>query len=947
MIPQLPRDDHCTAILAAFFTDIQHAGFSGDISTSEAARVLASNDNSIWEQTPSAVIAPRTADDVSVLLKILATPKYKSIKITPRGGGTSTAGQSITSNISIDCKRYLDRIIHINRAKKQVSVECGVVLATLNEALAQHGLMLGPTVATADRATIGGMLGNDSAGKGSNVYGKMSDCVVSLSTVLRGGVIWESKAINNDAMASIEQVHGIVGDVHTEVKRACEEAKPFLEKHWPNLPRFVSGYNLPMAWDGHTFDLNRILCGSEGTLGIITEATLQCVEIPKNQKLIVVGLKSFDGALRLGASIAHFKPSAVEVVDELVLESARKEAPDSIDKESNAVLFIECDDGKEILSAIKSSGEIVSAELLESADEIEKAWRFRNRSVGLLSSTGKDKRPIPFVEDCAVPPENLADFICEFQKLLDARNLRVGMFGHVDAGVIHVRPALDLSNQKDRLLIRTVTDEVALLVHAYGGVLWGEHGKGFRSEYGPQVFGDGLWKQICRVKAIFDPTNQFNPEKVAGPSKHHPLISIDSTTRGEINNKASQLPILSNSLRCDGNSQCKSVKINEMMCPTFRSTDDPTHSPRGRSELLRHWLLRIGGRDVSSKSSTLFRFFNRFTRDDFSHDVHNALHGCLGCSACVSDCPMEIDIPQMRSVFLSYYYDRYPRPLRDVVWSRMEGLLPFKSSAIGKVLAPSWLSRFFGIVDPPQFSKKLRIKTTNIDSIVAKQPDIIILQDSFTTFFRSEVVLSFLKIIESLGLSAAVLPLKSSGKALQVRGKRNAFRQIAQRNVQWLQQLQSTNIPIVGIEPATTLLWRNEYPQILKSEFAQTTVLLPQEWLIEQDLSSLRVSGSWRLFPHCVEHAVADESDEQWRVIFERVGANVEVMNTSCCGMGGLFGHEREHKQQSIDIWGQSWGRHHPTTGESLATGYSCHSQAKRTEKLTLRHPLEALAQLQ
>jgi FAD/FMN-containing dehydrogenase/Fe-S oxidoreductase len=941
MIPQLPRDQTCSTLLGTLFRKLQEDGFEGVLSTSESSRVLAANDNSIWEQMPSAVIAPRTTDDIALLLKFLATPEYQQIKITPRGGGTSTAGQSLTENISLDCKRFLHHIKDFNAEKKQITVECGVVLADVNKELAIHNLMLGPTVATADRATIGGMIGNDSAGKGSIVYGKMSDCVVSLCTVLRGGEVWNSSAIDKVELEKNETISGVVGDIHREIKRACDTAEPFLKEYWPNLPRFVSGYNLPMAWDGETFNLNRIICGSEGTLGVVTEATLQCVDIPASQQLVVVSLSSFDAALRCGASIATLNPSAVEVVDELVLESARKNAPLCIDENSSALLCIECKNGSEILESILHKDGVLSGTLLKKEDEIEQIWRFRNQSVGLLSSSGKNKRPVPFVEDCAVPPEKLADFICDFRSLLDKHDLRAGMFGHVDAGVIHVRPALDLCSQNDLSLIRTVTDAVANLVRLYGGILWGEHGKGFRSEYGPEIFGNGLWEQICRVKAAFDPTNQFNPEKVAAPTPNHPLVSLDSKTRGSTNNKIAQLPILTNSIRCDGNSQCESVKFDESMCPTYRLNGDPRQSPRGRAEILRHWLHRIGGRKISTKGSWILQFFNQFAKDDFSHSVFDALHSCIGCKACATQCPMEIDIPQMRSEFLSYYYSRYPRPIRDFIWSRMEGFLKFKSTRVGNFLMHSSLSKAVGIVDVPKISSKIRVHTSSVEEIKKGKLDVVLLQDSFTTYFRPQVMTSFIRIVSSLGLNLAVLPIRPCGKALHVRGKLRTFHAVAHANVCWLEQLQGTNIPIVGIDPAATLLWREEYPKVLSLD--PIKVLLPQEWLIGQDLSRLEILGNWKLFLHCNEQSLVKNSGTQWQQIFERAGSNLEIVKTACCGMGGIFGHEKEHKKKSISIWNQSWGKHNPTNETSLTTGYSCQVQASRIEHLSLRHPLEII----
>ncbi|MDP7008641.1 MAG: FAD-binding and (Fe-S)-binding domain-containing protein [Phycisphaerales bacterium] len=944
MIPQLPKDQHPNSLLQKLFVQLRKDGFQGDLSTSEVDRTLAATDNSIWEQTPQAVIAPKSEEDVAFLLRQLATREFQSIKIAPRGGGTSTAGQSLTDGISLDCKKYLNRILHIDVEAKQVTVECGVILATLNKELATYGLMFGPTVATADRATIGGMIGNDSAGKGSAIYGKTSGSIVSLTTVLRGGIVWETKEIHKNNLDTLEHVTGIVGDIHSEVRRACETASSEYKTHWPALPRYVTGYNLPMGWDRNTLNLNYILCGSEGTLGVTTKATLQCVAIPKSRTLLVVGLESFDAALRLGANLTKFNPTAVEVVDERVITSAIDLLPSSIHPKSNAVLFIECEEIEACSASIKTKRSVLSAHTLVEERTIQEAWDFRNKSVGFLSASGTSKRPIPFVEDCAVPPENLADFIAAFRTLLESHQIGVGMFGHVDAGVIHVRPALDLRDTFDHARIRTITEQVVDLVHSYGGVLWGEHGKGFRSEFAPKIFGDLLWAQMCRVKSAFDPTNQFNPSKVATPSEHHPLASVDSNHRGITNASAASLQILDRSLLCDANSQCRSVANNAAMCPSYQATNDQKHSPRGRAELIRHILQRIGKRETKKKSSIFLRAFHRFIRDDFSHDVYESLHGCLGCKACVHQCPMQLDIPHMRAVFLDYYYERYPRPLRDFALFNAEKILMLKSTWIGKLLLLAWSSSLFGLVDIPKVHTRNRICTSSVNEILNSKPDVVLLQDTFTSCCRPQVVSSFIELIETLGLQVSVLPLRTCGKALHVRGHLKAFRSIANANTNWLRALAEQSVSIVGIDPAATLLWRDEYPKVLGENHTSIPVLLPQEWLLELDFPVLEHTGSWKLFPHCIESSVAPESSEQWSSIFERCGIELEIMQTSCCGMGGMFGHEKEHRDQSIAIWHRSWGSHAPTENHALTTGFSCFSQAKRIQQRSFKHPLEVLS---
>ena len=962
MLPRLTPQENTSPEVDRFLHDIRRSSFRGDISIDEATLTVASTDNSIWRTNPQAVVAPRSRQCVEVLLSILAKNEHRSVAITPRGGGTSTAGQSLTNSVVLDCKKYLNRILDVDMDTKQVHVGCGAVLQTVNTELAAHGLMIGPTVATASRATIGGMIGNDSAGKGSLVYGKMSDCVVELETVLQGGETCHSKILQKN---ELDALRGTIGDIHIQVRLACDEARPHFDDHWPNLRRFVTGYNLKMAWDGETFDLNRILCGSEGTLGITTSARLQCVEMPTNQQLMLLCFAEFDAALRCGASIAKHCPTAIETVDDLVLQTAREDSGWSqvstlfsgAKDDVRAVLFVEFSGDyvrniQDALDEVNANHNPLAATIHTDKNEIERAWAFRSRSVGLLSSLRGERTPVPFVEDCAVPPERLPEFIQAFRSLLNGHDLRSGMFGHVDAGVIHVRPALNMQVSVDREKVHQVGDEVATLVRSFGGVLWGEHGKGFRSEFGPKVFGEAIWSQMCAVKAAFDPHDQFNPNKVATANPSTPLADMKSATRGEQDEQAQKLPVLEGAFRCDGNSECQDASIHTGMCPTYRATGDPIHSPRGRADILRHWNVRLGSKPIGEKGSILRRLFNSLGTSDYSHSVREALDGCLACKACAVDCPMHIDIPSMRSEFYKAYYSRYLRPISDIAWLNMERILPLLSTKLGRCFTSPMISNMFGIVDPPKIAPQtlaVRLKHRNLNTsdpseIVQTSPSVVLLQDSFTSFYRPSIFMAMVGILEKLEVSFAVLPLKPCGKALHIRGSAKAFEKIARRNVAWLQPIHDAGIPIVGFDPAATLLWRDEYPCVLASEELSVQVLLPQEWLIEQDLSSLHASGSWRLFPHCVEQALARDSSDQWKQVFNSLGIELSIMNVSCCGMGGLFGHQKNYKDQSKMTWEMHWAPNEPNPDDSLITGFSCHSQAMRTQQISLLHPLEIIA---
>jgi Fe-S oxidoreductase len=304
---------------------------------------------------------------------------------------------------------------------------------------------------------------------------------------------------------------------------------------------------------------------------------------------------------------------------------------------------------------------------------------------------------------------------------------------------------------------------------------------------------------------------------------------------------------------------------------------------------------------------------------------------------------MQIDIPNMRAEFYDAYFGRYLRPIRDHIWFNMERLLPVLSSPIGRLLPSGIVASLFGIVDPPKIAKKFRwsISPCTPHEAVQKKPCVVLLQDSFTAFFRPQVIEAFISLARHLKKDVALLHYKPSGKAFHIRGNLSAFKNIAQSNLDWLQPVMRANIPIVGIEPATTLLWRDEYAALSESENIQ--VMLPQEWLINQDLSTLNLHGKWKLFPHCIEKAQTPGSQIEWQTIFNTVGGELELIETACCGMGGLFGHEQEHKKQSLAIWHHHWVPHTPQQHNSLVTGYSCHSQAKRAENISLLHPLEIL----
>ncbi len=611
-LPEAPRPDEAVIRLLAALTE---TGFSGDISAEDGDRMVFATDNSIYRLPPQAILFPRGTDDVARITRLLAEERFRAVVLAPRGGGTGTNGQSLTTGVVVDLSRHMNRILEIDVANRRVRVEAGVVKDQLNAALRPHGLFFAPELSTSNRATIGGMIATDACGQGSCLYGKTRDHVRGLTTVLCDGTVWASHPLDDDALAAIQRRHDLVGEIHRVVDGIAREHGDEIARRFPKLNRCLTGYDLAHIRDRQgRFDLNSVICGAEGTLGIVAEATLDVLPIPRHSMLVNLRYDSFDAALRDAGALMAFGAASIETVDSKVLGLARQDIvwegvraffPDDAARPVRGINMVEFvgHDRAAVEGAVgrlratldrEASDHRLGYTLADGEQEVGRVWAMRKRAVGLLGNMAGERRPVAFVEDTAVPPERLADYIAEFRALLDARGLDYGMFGHVDAGVLHVRPALDLKDERDERLIRELSDAVADLTLRYGGLLWGEHGKGVRSEYVPMVFGP-LYPLLQAVKAAFDPRNQLNPGKVAAPDTGA-LLRVDGVpTRGQADRMVPG-PVRAaydTAMHCNGNGACFTIDADDAMCPSFKATGERRHSPKGRAMLVREWLRRL------------------------------------------------------------------------------------------------------------------------------------------------------------------------------------------------------------------------------------------------------------------------------------------------------------------------------------------------------------------
>ncbi len=1009
MIPAINQTSPVQALYLRFMEALPSRGFKGDVSPDYANRTVLATDNSIYQVLPQGVLYPRDAEDLQIIVRLSQETEFQTIVLSARGGGTGTNGQSLTDGLVVDTSKHMNKILEINAEEKWVRVQCGVVKDQLNAAIKPHGLFFAPELSTSNRATIGGMINTDASGQGSCRYGKTRDHVLELKTVLLDGSEWVSYSVTDETLADIQLQDNLIGKIHREVDSIQKQHQDLIQAKFPKLNRCLTGYDLAHIRDEQNrFNLNNILCGSEGTLGFITEAKINLLSIPKVSALISVNYRDFNAALRDATELMKANPTSIETVDSKVLNLAMNDsvwhsvaeffpAPVSGEK-IQGINLVEytADDDDTLRADIKKLTDLldqpavngrINYSIAWGSDAVNKIWGMRKKAVGLLGNVEGEIRPVPFVEDTAVPPENLADFIVEFRQVLDEYKLTYGMFGHVDAGVLHVRPALNMKDPEQEKMVRIITDRVVALTQKYNGLLWGEHGKGVRSEYAPAFFGE-LYPQIQRIKAVFDPRNQLNPGKIATPAADIPLLKIDQVpTRGQTDRK---IPVqvwenYQEAVHCNGNGLCYNWNPNDAMCPSWKATRERTHSPKGRASLMREWLKQLSDRGINpldesqkvKQSSFILGLPGRITNTlkkrrgeyDFSHQVNESMQACLACKSCVGQCPIKVDVPEFRAKFLELYYGRYLRPVKDYFVGSLETLLPWLAKVpwlYNTLMKPQWvqklMARYVGMVDSPlltgislhQAAKKLSIPYASLEVIAKLSTDeksraVILVQDAFTSYFETQVVIDILTALKKLNFVPLLAPFKPNGKALHVHGFLNAFAKAADVNATYLNGLASAKIPMIGVDPAMTLTYRFEYKKILGDTAPQ--VLLIQEWLAKQSVHLQQFAPKIKadefiILAHCTEKTNALSSIKEWQQVFSALGNKLSVLETGCCGMSGTFGHEAANLETSKTIFALSWQKivQNPANANRLtATGYSCRSQVKRLEKRELPHPLQIL----
>lgn len=1020
MIPSVVNLHTIPELYQNYVKDLRASNFSGDIKTDYSDRLLCATDNSVYQSMPYVVIFPKCKEDVQIAVKLGYNYQGKKIIFTPRGGGTGTNGQSLNKGIIIDMSRYMKKVLNVNVEKQEATVQVGVIKDEFNESLVKDGLFFSPELSTSNRATIGGMLSNDAAGQGSLKYGRTSTHVKAVTAVLVDGSIENFHEIKGSELASYCKKPGLVGKVYQEIYDLLVKNAKRVQEIFPKVNRFLTGYDLRHAYDPETDTLNigRLICGAEGTLAVVTDATVTLTKIPNFRVLLVIKYKDFVSALSHANDLIAAGALSVETVDSTVLNLAKKDVvwlqvkdyiqdvKDQVIDGINIVEFASLDAAfereqleklyKVVIEKSKTfENGILGAQIVDTKEGIAAVYGMRKKAVGLLGSMASDKKLVPFVEDTVVPPKNLSKYILEFRALLDSLNVTYGMFGHVDTGLMHVRPALDLTTDEDKEKFFKISDGVAKLVQKYEGQMWGEHGRGYRSSYSELFFKD-LYPVARQVKAIFDKDNCLNPYKLCVPlHMTEGVVQVNSPMRGDFDR---QIPLsvrqnFDGALACNGNGQCFTYQQSSLMCPSYRYTKDHVRSPKGYSSLMREWLrlLSMQGVNVNaleeqsdsnrfSLVNLLKRTYNTlFDKDDYNHEYKKKIQTCVACKSCKTQCPAHVNAADLNSRFLSMYYSRYLRPRLDLLTLNAEWLIPFLSKyptlmnqIFKSKLNTYLLKKVFRFVDMPLFDKvpfakackEAGFKELSLKKALNSDFEIIIVLDPFTKAYDVKGLIAFAKLIKKLGHEVAFLRPYVNGKLSVIRGDRHGFIKHAVVQASRLELLATKGKILVGYDPALTICYRDEYRSILGKRRGCFEVLLAEE-LLENLLKTKKTkdilatlaekmkqrskleyySNSFYLFCHCTENALLPKATRMWMEILKAFDLDLKVVNVSCCGMAGLFGHMLDNQDESYKIYQNAWADKikEYKLDRCLVTGFSCRQQVTRMEGQRPNHPIDVL----
>lgn len=943
----------------------------GEIREDRHYRIIYATDASAYREIPDVVIFPKHEKDIE---EIVHYASKQHVNIIPRAAGTSLAGQVVGKGIVVDISKYLNNILEINQEERWVRVQPGVVLDELNIFCKPYGLFFAPETSTSNRCCIGGMAGNNSCGSHSLVYGSTRDHVLEVRAVLSDGSTTIFGPLSKDELAAKCTLETLEGSIYSNMLKMLQNddnrneiAAQFPDK---SIRRRNSGYAIDELLECDPFNLCKLIVGSEGTLAFITELKLNLEPLPPKEKAVLcVHCSSMEEACKSNLAVLKHHPFAIELMDDQILQLSKK----NIDQNKNrffvkgdpaAILIVELADDS--LEKVNEKADTIESDLRNQqmgyhfsrvyGSDINRVWSLRKAGLGLLSGMPGSAKPVSLIEDTAINPEKLFDFLTDLKVVLDKYGLSCVYHGHISTGELHLRPILDLKLQKDRELFRTVATETAKLVKKYNGSLSGEHGDGrLRGEFLPLVFGKKVYSLFRQVKQIWDENRIFNQGKIVDTPP------MDSCLRYEIGpeiNKtyfdfSAQKGYLCAIEQCNGSGDCrKSYMFGGSMCPVYRATKDEKDTTRARSNILRNLIIHPERGKMFSQPEIL-----------------SAMDSCLSCKACKAECPSNVDMARFKAEYLQHHYDETHVPLRSLLVANLTriqkiGMIfpAMYNTVVSSCLTSPVLKRILSFA--PQRSipgiYKFTLRHWLRSHPETKQYDkkVYLFADEFTDYMDVEIGITFIKLLRALGYQVIIPKHVESGRTELSKGMLRKAKKTAEKNVELLKDIINDEVPLVGIEPSCILAFRDEYPDLVRAGLKEealslaTHCLLFDEFIIREIHKGNITADQFtdkpqkiRLHGHCHQKALVSIEPSR-EMLSLPLNYTVEVIPSGCCGMAGAFGYEKEHYALSMQIGEQVlFPAIRSADSETIiaAPGTSCRQQILDGTGVRAYHPVEIL----
>lgn len=955
--------------------------FDGAFYFDTTMRTLYATDASAYREMPLAVAIPKSTGAIKQLISFA---RNNNTSLIPRTAGTSLAGQVVGNGIVVDVSKHFNRIIELNESESWVRVQPGVIRDELNMFLKPYGLFFGPETSTANRAMIGGMVGNNSCGSNSVVYRSTREHLLEVKAILSDGSEAVFGAVSLDEFHAKCEGDSLESGIYRSVRSLLSnyDNQEEIRKEFPkkSVERRNTGYAIdvlletaPFTAGEPDFNFCKLIAGSEGTLAFLTEIKLNVVPLPpKEIGLLCVHFNSIDESLRANLIALKYHPSASELIDHYILECTK----DNIEQSKNR-FFVQGDPGailviefaKTTREEITAIAEKVEAEmraeglgyhfpLLFGADS-KKIWTLRKAGLGLLSNLPGDAKAVPVIEDTAVDVHDLPAYIRDFNEILKKHGLYSVHYAHAGSGEIHLRPIINLKTEEGNRLFRTIAEEIATLVKKYNGSLSGEHGDGrLRGEFIEQMVGKKNYQLLKHIKNIWDPKHIFNPNKIVDTPSMNTMLRYEPGQKTPTFNTVFRYhnqDVLQHAEQCNGSGDCRKTALSGgTMCPSFMATRNEKDTTRARANILREFL---------THSNKINRFDHK--------EIYEVMDLCLSCKGCKSECPSNVDMAKLKAEFLQHYYDANGVPLRSKLIAHF--------STISKI--GSWVPGLYNFFVTNKTLSGLIKKTVGFaagrsmpslysttlikwyrqhkkESAVSSQKKVFLFCDEFTNYNDTAIGIKAILLLEKLGYEVLIPQHEESGRARLSKGLIRDAKKIASKNVALLHPIISAETPLIGIEPSAILTFRDEYADLVDDDqLAAAQSLAKNVFMIDEFLANEIAKGnitsslfteekrSIQLHGHCQQKSIATV-EASVRILSLPANYKVEVIPSGCCGMAGSFGYEKEHfelSQQISELVLLPTVRKQPMDVIIAAPGTSCRHQIKDGTDRKALHPVEVL----